>query len=135
MTEYDVSFYTDMHSTDGMNYQADVTWCDNGDSGLANSIYNWLRTEMQPDLESFLEDNYNHKTGVCYDATNPMDPTAGYVSLTCVFVYNANTLIACRRCSNSSVNCSIHTLAMALPILPTMLIIDRSQPICWRYMP
>lgn len=34
MRDYPLSFYTDMHSTDGMNYQADVTWCDNGDAGL-----------------------------------------------------------------------------------------------------
>lgn len=77
MRDYDISFYTDMHSTDGMNYQPDVTWCDNGDAGLSNEIYAWLRAEMQPDLESFLE-GYNHITGVCYYANDPMDPTAGY---------------------------------------------------------
>ncbi|KAG7346874.1 zinc carboxypeptidase [Nitzschia inconspicua] len=78
MRDFDVSFYTDMHSTDGMNYQPDVTWCDNGDAGLSNEIYAWLRTEMQPELQTFLEEEYNHITGVCYDANDPMDPTAGY---------------------------------------------------------
>ena len=70
-----------MHSDDGMNYQADVTWCDNGNSGLSPDIYSWLRTEMEPYLKSFLEDSYNHKTGVCYSPTDTMDPTAGFVSL------------------------------------------------------
>ncbi|KAG7364496.1 peptidase M14 carboxypeptidase family protein [Nitzschia inconspicua] len=33
---------------------------------------------MQPELQTFLEEEYNHITGVCYDANDPMDPTAGY---------------------------------------------------------
>ena len=36
---------------------------------------------MQPDLEFFLKENYKHKTSVCYDANDKMDPTKGYVSL------------------------------------------------------
>ena len=78
MTDHDISFYTDMHSTDGMNYQSDVTWCDNGDAGLSNEIHGWLRREMGPDLKSFLEGNYNHKTSVCYYANDALDPTKGY---------------------------------------------------------
>ena len=35
MTDYDISFYIDMHSTDGINYQPDVTWCDNGGKSRA----------------------------------------------------------------------------------------------------
>ena len=75
--DYDIAFYSDLHSTDGMNYQPDVTWCDNGDAGLANEIYGWLRSEMQPDLEAFVE-QYSHKPGVCYYANDNFDPTAGY---------------------------------------------------------
>lgn len=78
MNDYDISFFTDLHSTDGMNYQPDVTWCDNGDAGLSNEIYAWMRSEMQPDLEAILENDYQHKTGVCYYANDGMDPTAGY---------------------------------------------------------
>jgi hypothetical protein len=77
MRDYNLAFYTDMHSTDGMNYQPDVTWCDNGDAGLSTNIYNWLRSVMQPGLDEFLSE-YNHVTGVCYYANDPMDPTQGY---------------------------------------------------------
>jgi murein tripeptide amidase MpaA len=77
MDKYDLSFYTDLHSTDGMNYQPDVTWCDNGNAGLSNEIYKWMRSEMQPDLEAFVE-GYSHVTSVCYSANDRMDPTAGY---------------------------------------------------------
>ena len=87
MNDYDVSFYTDMHSDDGMNYQASITSCDNGNSGLSSAIYYWIRTEMEPDLVSLLEMEYNHKTGVCVYPAETLDPTAGYVSL--VFVYLA----------------------------------------------
>ncbi|KAL3914139.1 MAG: hypothetical protein SGARI_000283 [Bacillariaceae sp.] len=77
MNDYDVAFYTDLHSTDGMNYQPDVTWCDNGDAGLSNGIYAWLRSEMQPALEDFVR-QYNHIPAVCYYANDPMDPTADH---------------------------------------------------------
>jgi hypothetical protein len=77
MAEYDVSFYTDLHCTDGMNYQPDVTWCDNGDAGLSNAIFSWLRSELKPDLENFLV-QYNQKPGPCFLANDEMDPTAGY---------------------------------------------------------
>lgn len=77
MSDYDVAFYIDMHSTDGMNYQPDVTWCDNGDAGLSNEIFAWMRTELQDDLTAFLKE-YNHVPGPCYFANDPLDPTAGY---------------------------------------------------------
>jgi murein tripeptide amidase MpaA len=77
MNDYDISFYADLHSTDGMMYQADVEFCDNGAAGLSPNIYQWLRAEMQPPLVELLE-SYNHKTSVCVDANDPMDPTAGY---------------------------------------------------------
>merc|ERR1719411_2042479 len=31
-SDYHPHFFIDAHSTDGMNYQYDVTWCDNGDA-------------------------------------------------------------------------------------------------------
>lgn len=78
MSDYDLSFYTDLHSTDGMNYQPDVTWCDNGNAGLSNEIHQWLRGVMEPSLKELLETNYHHKTSVCFSANDGMDPTAGY---------------------------------------------------------
>ena len=77
MNTYDIAFYTDMHSTDGMNYQNDVTWCDNGDAGLSNSIHIWLRGEMEPALSEFLT-SYNHLPGPCFYANDSLDPTAGF---------------------------------------------------------
>jgi murein tripeptide amidase MpaA len=74
--DYPVTFYADLHSTDGMNYQDDVTWCDNGESGLSPAIYEWLRGEMKPALRKWLI-GYNHLPGDCYYANDPMDPTAG----------------------------------------------------------
>jgi len=77
MSRYDVSFYADLHSTDGMNSQEDVTWCDNGFAGVANEIDDWLSNEMKPDLEEFLV-GYGFQPGPCYLANAPSDPTAGY---------------------------------------------------------
>jgi len=77
MSDYDISFYIDLHSTDGINYQDDVTWCDNGDAGLSNEIFAWMRNELQGDLEDYLR-GYNHSPGPCYLANDSMDPTAGY---------------------------------------------------------
>jgi hypothetical protein len=77
MSNYDISFYADLHSTDGMIYQSDVEFCDNGAAGLSPSIYEWLRKEMQPDLIKLVE-SYNHKTSVCVSANDEMDPTAGF---------------------------------------------------------
>jgi hypothetical protein len=64
------------HSTDGMSYQPDVTWCDNGDAGLSDNIYQWLRSEMAPDLTTFLQ-SMNHIPGPCYYANDHLDPYAG----------------------------------------------------------
>lgn len=76
MDNYNLSFYTDLHSTDGLSYQPDVTWCDNGDAGLSNNIYSWLRSEMAPDLKEYLE-SMGHFPGPCYFANDAFDPTAG----------------------------------------------------------
>jgi Zinc carboxypeptidase len=73
---YDVSFYADLHADDGVNYVDDVTFCDNGDAGLSNSIHTWLRTEMEPDLFQVLM-SYDHSPGNCYYVNDPMDPMAG----------------------------------------------------------
>ena len=50
--------------------------CFPSDAGLSPEIYKWLREEMQPNLESFLEE-YGHIPNVCYDANDKMDPTKG----------------------------------------------------------
>ncbi len=86
----------DLHSTDGMNSQEDVTWCDNGFAGVANEIDPWLRNEMKPDLEEFLI-GFGFQPGPCYRANADSDPTAGHLSL----------LLSCR-CRRSS--CCTHRL-------------------------
>eukprot|EP00977_Amphora_coffeiformis_P017777 scaffold5899_cov167-Amphora_coffeaeformis.AAC.5 len=77
MRNYDISFYMDLQSSDSVNFQPDVTWCDNGDAGLSNSIFAWLRGVMLPNLTDYLE-SYNHFPGPCALVNDPIDPTSGY---------------------------------------------------------
>lgn len=75
--DYEPDFFIDAHSTDGMNYQYDVTWCDNGDSGLSPSIYKWMRSELAEDLSTFLR-KLDHVPGPCVDANDKMNPENGF---------------------------------------------------------
>lgn len=77
MTDFQPHFYIDAHSTDGMNYQYDVTWCDNGASGLSPGIYDWMRNELTEDLSSLLE-GLGHIPGTCIYGNNGMSPEDGY---------------------------------------------------------
>ncbi len=77
MTDYQPDFFVDAHSTNGQNYQHDVTWSDNGDAGLSPAIYRWLRGEMTKDLSAFLTD-LGHFPGPSIDANDSMDPKKGY---------------------------------------------------------
>merc|ERR1712151_1034177 len=76
-TDYSPHFYIDAHSTNGMNYQYDVTWCGNGNAGLSPRIYDWLESEMTGDLSAFIAEQ-GHIPGPCIDANNPMSPEEGY---------------------------------------------------------
>jgi hypothetical protein len=134
MRDYDLSFYTDLHSTDGMNYQPDVTWCDNGDAGFSNEIYQWLRGVMQPNLKELLEYNYNHKTSVCFSANIGMDPTEGYYP----YFSESRSVNACNASWNKFAlhiclsNLKHSSCRMELPTAPTTPTTDKSQPICWK---
>jgi hypothetical protein len=77
MTDYDPAFFIDAHSTNGQNYQYDVTWCDNGDAGLSSAIFGWLRGEMTAELSRYLSD-LGHVPGPCIDGNDKMSPEAGY---------------------------------------------------------
>ncbi len=77
MTDYAPDFFIDAHSTDGQNYQYDVTWCDNGAAGLSPNIFNWLRGELAGALTAKLE-ALGHIPGPCIDANDPMAPEKGY---------------------------------------------------------
>ena len=77
MTDYDPAFFIDAHSTDGQNYQYDVTWCDNGDSGLSPAIFAWLRRELAGPLTARLA-GLGHIPGPCIDGNDKMAPEKGY---------------------------------------------------------
>jgi hypothetical protein len=58
---------------------------DNGASGLSPNIFKWLREEMQPELDTFLEAQ-NHKTSVCIDANGMYD--CALIIFQCIMVLN-----------------------------------------------
>ncbi|MCL6416751.1 M14 family metallopeptidase [Aestuariirhabdus sp. Z084] len=77
MNHWQPDFFVDAHSTNGQNYQYDVTWCDNGASGLSPHQYRWMRKHLQPAMEKKLK-KLGHIPGPCIDANDAMKPEAGF---------------------------------------------------------
>jgi hypothetical protein len=76
LNEYDPDFFIDTHSTDGVVYQYDVTYCNNG-MGWAKNGTLWMNNVMTPRVYAELKD-YGHQPNVCISMNDNEDISQGY---------------------------------------------------------
>ena len=77
MTQWNPHLYIDSHSTDGMNYQYDITWNHNSGSGWSPNGDKWLKNTLTPYLLKAIAKE-GHIPGPCIDALDPLHPEKGY---------------------------------------------------------
>ena len=77
MDQWQPHMYIDAHSTDGINYQYDITWNNNGDTGLSPAGYRWLKEYMNPQVTENLKKE-GHIPGPSIDANNPKVGEEGF---------------------------------------------------------
>ena len=75
LNAYDPDLYVDVHVTDGIDYQYDVTWGYAGDHGYSPSIARWLETVLDPPVKAHLEAQ-GHVPGYLVFATDNDNPDA-----------------------------------------------------------
>jgi len=71
--------YLDLHVTDGVDYQYDITFGGNGRNGWSPAIGNWIEDVYRPAVDRALLAN-GHEPGVLIFATNNMDLREGFLS-------------------------------------------------------
>ena len=76
LNEYDPDFFIDTHSTDGVNYRYDVTYCNNG-MGWSPNATRWMDEVMTPTVYATLR-QYGHEPNVCISMNDNEDPSKGY---------------------------------------------------------
>ncbi|MDN0081328.1 M14 family metallopeptidase [Crenobacter sp. SG2305] len=76
LDRYDPDFFIDTHSSDGINYQYDVTYCNNG-TGWSPAANAWMDKVMTPKVFKTLED-YGHIPNVCISMNDNERPEKGY---------------------------------------------------------
>ncbi len=74
---WDPDFFIDAHSTDGANYQYDVTFGHNGETGWSPATSRWMNQSLFPDVYQQLQE-MGHLPYVCIDFNDPLDPSAGF---------------------------------------------------------
>ncbi len=70
---YDPDLYVDVHVTDGIDYQYDITWGYMGPQGYSPSISKWLESTLDPSVIARLE-AAGHIPGYLVFATDNNDP-------------------------------------------------------------
>jgi hypothetical protein len=73
--------YVDLHVTDGVDWQYDITWGYNGPHGHSPSIARWLATRLDPAARVALE-KHGHVPGPLVFPVDPRDITRGVVEWT-----------------------------------------------------
>ena len=79
IAKYRPSLYVDIHVTDGIDYQYDVTWGYNGEDGIYSrspAIARWLDTAFKPAVNAALEAG-GHIPGPLVFAIDDRDPRKG----------------------------------------------------------
>lgn len=76
LDEYDPDFFIDTHSTDGVNYRYDVTYCNNGNAWTPEAT-RWMDQVMTPYVYQALR-RYGHEPNVCISMNDNEDPSKGY---------------------------------------------------------
>ena len=76
MNDYDPLLYMDIHVTDGVDYQYDITFGGYGKQGYSPEIMNWLNTAFKPQADKDLTAN-GHIPGQLMFAVNDRDFSKG----------------------------------------------------------
>jgi len=76
MNEYDPLLYMDIHVTDGVDYQYDITFGGFGQQGYSPAISTWLNTTFKPQADKDLTSN-GHIPGQLMFAVNDKDFSMG----------------------------------------------------------
>lgn len=76
LDDYQPDFFIDTHSTDGVNYQYDVTYCNNG-QGWSPASSRWMDQVMTPEVYRELR-RYGHEPNVCISMNDNENPDKGY---------------------------------------------------------
>lgn len=80
MNEYDPVLYMDIHVTDGVDYQYDITYGGLGLQGNSPGIAQWLETAYKPAADKYLIAN-GHIPGPLLIAKNDVDFSKGNLSM------------------------------------------------------
>ncbi|MBO3276298.1 M14 family metallopeptidase [Pseudomonas schmalbachii] len=75
-SHYDLSFFADVHSTDGAMYPYDSSYCHNG-NGWSPASSEWMDKVMRPPVYKELE-GHGHVVHECISMNDGQDPTKGY---------------------------------------------------------
>ena len=81
LDEWQPDLYLDLHVTDGMDYQHDVTFGWNGRNAYSPRIVDWLDSSLQPALERELRE-WGHLPGPLIQPLVNDDPASGLVDWT-----------------------------------------------------
>ena len=76
LDQYQPDFFIDTHSTDGVDYRYDVTYCNNG-KGWSPAASEWMDKVMTPYVYQQLR-NYGHEPNVCISMNDNEDISKGY---------------------------------------------------------
>ncbi len=82
INQWSPALYLDVHVSDGLDHQYDITFCYNGDGGdftWSPHIARWLNDAYRPTVESALK-VAGHIPGRYFDTDGPVDPATGLVS-------------------------------------------------------
>jgi len=79
--QWQPDLYLDLHVTDGVDYQYDITFGGNGRHGRSPAIGNWIEDVYRPAVNKALL-AYGHEPGVLIMATNDVDMQDGYQNWT-----------------------------------------------------
>ncbi|CAM2065808.1 M14 family metallopeptidase [Sulfidibacter corallicola] len=81
INRYDPDLYIDIHVTDGIDYQYDITYGFNQPHGPSPNISTWMREKLQPRVDGGLR-NMGHVPGPLIFAVDPRNLEAGIVDWT-----------------------------------------------------
>ncbi|MDH3588969.1 MAG: M14 family metallopeptidase [Gammaproteobacteria bacterium] len=81
INEWKPDLYVDVHVTDGVDYQYDITWGYNGQHAWSPAVSGWLATHLEPAATAALS-RRGHTPGPLIFAKNHIDYTDGILSWT-----------------------------------------------------
>lgn len=77
--QWQPDLYLDLHVTDGVDYQYDITFGGNGRDGWSPAIGNWIEDVYRPAVDNALREN-GHEPGGLIFAVNNMDMQDGFLT-------------------------------------------------------